>query len=280
MGWARIDDSFHDHPKLIGLSLEALGLWVKCLTWAHRHHGSGTPMGHIPPELPQMFAGSRGKKLSEELSARALWDRDLDLGGWNIHDYIDYLPAAERPSTASDVSKARSEAGKRGAAARWDKANESQADSKLPSDDMASTDGKPMPPNPTRPDEETSSSGIDIPDQDLPREDIESICLRLADAIEANGSKRPNIGKTWRTEARLLLDRDKRTVEQVNAAIDWCQASNFWRGNILSMPTLREKYDQLRLAAQREAEQPKNGHNVRGPKEIPGVPGRGMAMQL
>jgi hypothetical protein len=150
MGWARIDDSFHDHPKLIGLSLEALGLWTKCLTWAHRHHGSALVLGHIPPDLPQMFAGARGKRLAAELSSRALWDVDLDLGGWNIHDYVDYLPAAERPQSASEVSKARSAAGKRGAEARWSKARESQTDSNLPDDCMASTDGKPMPP--TRPD--------------------------------------------------------------------------------------------------------------------------------
>ena len=34
--------------------------------------------------------------------------------------------------------------------------------------------------------------------------------------------------------------------------IAWCQADEFWRGNILSMPTLRRQYDKLRLAALRE----------------------------
>lgn len=83
------------------------------------------------------------------------------------------------------------------------------------------------------------------------RLDVERICKHLADRIEANGSKRPVIGKTWLNEGRLLLDADGRTVEQVLKAIDWCQADPFWRGVILSMPALRKKYDQLRLAAQR-----------------------------
>lgn len=48
-----------------------------------------------------------------------------------------------------------------------------------------------------------------------------------------------------------MLDRDGRTETQVIAAIDWCQNDPFWRGNILSLPKLRDKYDQLRLAAQR-----------------------------
>lgn len=91
-------------------------------------------------------------------------------------------------------------------------------------------------------DEDISSPG---------RLDVERLCARLADRIAANGSKRPRVTRKWRTSARLLLDIDGRTVEQVERAIDWCQADDFWRGNVLSMPKLREKYDQLRLAAQR-----------------------------
>jgi len=89
------------------------------------------------------------------------------------------------------------------------------------------------------------------------RSDVESICGHLADRIEANGSKRPAVTQRWRESARRLLDIDGRTEQQVHSAIDWCQGDEFWRSNILSMPKLREKYDQLRLAAARG--QP-NGH--------------------
>lgn len=84
------------------------------------------------------------------------------------------------------------------------------------------------------------------------REDVEKICLTLADRIEANGSKRPTITKRWRDSARRMIDLDKRTLDQVLTAIDWCQNDEFWHVNVLSVPTLREKYDQLRLAAMRE----------------------------
>jgi hypothetical protein len=83
------------------------------------------------------------------------------------------------------------------------------------------------------------------------RADVEEACSLLADLIEANGSKRPTITTRWRNSARLMLDRDGRTLDQVLGAIRWCQADSFWCGNVLSMPKLREKYDQLRLAAQR-----------------------------
>jgi hypothetical protein len=82
------------------------------------------------------------------------------------------------------------------------------------------------------------------------RPDVEKVCRHLADRIADNGSKRPAITPRWRMAARLLLDDDGRTVEQVIKAIDWSQADGFWRSNVLSMPKLREKYDQLRLAAQ------------------------------
>lgn len=84
-----------------------------------------------------------------------------------------------------------------------------------------------------------------------PRPDVDRLCEHLASRIEANGSKRPAITQKWRDAARLMLDKDGRTEEQATAAIDWCQDDEFWRANILSMPKLREKYEQLRLQAAR-----------------------------
>jgi hypothetical protein len=80
---------------------------------------------------------------------------------------------------------------------------------------------------------------------------VERVCAYLADKIEANGSKRPTVTQRWRDAARLMIDVDGRNVDKIMRAIDWCQADEFWRANVLSMPTLRERYDRLRLAAQR-----------------------------
>lgn len=98
---------------------------------------------------------------------------------------------------------------------------------------------------------ENYASAADAPDPPSERADVERLCTHLADRIEANGVKRPTIGKSWRDSARLMLDRDGRSEDKIHAAIDWCQDDEFWRGNVLSMPTLREKYDQLRLHAAR-----------------------------
>lgn len=106
----------------------------------------------------------------------------------------------------------------------------------------------------------TSTSGKNPRRDEATRPDVDLICQRLADQIEANGSKRPEISAKWRTEARLLIDKDGRTVDQIIRAIDWCQNDPFWRPNVMSMPKLREKYDQLRLAAQRDTTARPNTH--------------------
>jgi hypothetical protein len=241
-----------------------------------------------------------------------LWEVAED--GWQIHDFDDYLPTAE-------TSSARSEAGKKGANARWGKKNKPSDDSlpsedgNLPSGDMAtdgtrmagnggtaplhaenrdedlpddrshdadgklpssddslpSEDGKPLASDGSRaparraiskeiapePGSQTQTRKTkDIVPAKPPRDDAERLCAHLANRIEANGSKRPTITAKWLDAARLMIDLDGRTEEQAHTAIDWCQDDEFWRSNVMSMPTLREKYDQLRLQAIREKSPP------------------------
>lgn len=103
----------------------------------------------------------------------------------------------------------------------------------------------------------SSSSEIASRPPDPPRADVESLCSRLLQRIREHGSK-GTISKRWRAEARLLLDRDGRPLDEALRLIDWATADAFWKPNILSMPTFRERYDQLRLQASR---QQSNGHN-------------------
>lgn len=98
----------------------------------------------------------------------------------------------------------------------------------------------------TNPKEDTSA-----PAADPIRDDVERLCRHLVERIVDNGSKQPTINKEWRKAARLLMDKDGRSEQEIHAAIDWCQSHTFWRPNILSMPKLRDKYDQMRLQAER-----------------------------
>jgi hypothetical protein len=120
MGWARLDDSFHDHPKVDGITLAAVGLYTLCLTWAHRHRKTAIIPGHITVARARKVAGRQSEALSDELVVARLWDVEPNIGGWVIHDFADYLPKDRDPSE-------RAEAGRKGAAKRW------QGDGNLPS---------------------------------------------------------------------------------------------------------------------------------------------------
>lgn len=83
------------------------------------------------------------------------------------------------------------------------------------------------------------------------RDDVERLCQHLSDRIVDNGSRRPTTTNAWRKAARLLLDKDGRSEAEIHRAIDWCQTNTFWRAIILSMPKLRDKFEQMRLQAER-----------------------------
>lgn len=88
---------------------------------------------------------------------------------------------------------------------------------------------------------QSTGSEIEKPE----RSEIEDLCRQLADAIEANGYKRPTITKQWRTDMRLLVDRDGRSVVNIGRAISWATDDDFWRQNVLSPGKLRKHYDRM-----------------------------------
>lgn len=89
------------------------------------------------------------------------------------------------------------------------------------------------------------------------RHDVQILCETLADLIVANGSKKPTIGKSWLDAARLLLDSDERDLQDALSLLKWSQQHDFWKSNILSMPTFRKQYDKLRLQRAGELNDPR-----------------------
>lgn len=112
-------------------------------------------------------------------------------------------------------------------------------------------------------DDTTEPSGADTDSTGRqPSPDVEHLCSLLADLIAEGGSKRPNPSqKRWQDACRLLIERDGYTPKQVETIIRWSQNDEFWRTNILSMPKLRQQFDQLRLKRNHELEHraPKGG---------------------
>lgn len=142
MSWGRMDDGFDDHPKVVAMLDRddpvvagfAIGLWTLAWTWAHRNtRKRGKTPGLLPPGLPRRWFGPAAREGVNLLVAHGLWD-EHESGGWMIHDFADYLPT-------EGTREARSEAGKRGAAARWGKRDgagdagfDPDQDGNLPSD--------------------------------------------------------------------------------------------------------------------------------------------------
>ena len=110
--------------------------------------------------------------------------------------------------------------------------------------------------------EQGNSEAID--DVDLravedPRPDVDAVCDAMAASVQRRTGRTPRVTATWRTQARLMIDRDGRTVEEITRIIDWTEGNDFWRANILSVPKLRQKFDTLRLQSQRPQGRPQGG---------------------
>ncbi len=88
------------------MDLAAAGLWLFCQPQALRRGD-----GFVPKGVPLRFAQGRGShapsRLISILVERGLWE--VVEGGWLYHDFDEY----------SGLREKRSEAGKQGAAARW-----------------------------------------------------------------------------------------------------------------------------------------------------------------
>ena len=70
------------------------------------------------------------------------------------------------------------------------------------------------------------------------------LLMRLRDRNPEH--KQPNM-QTWSSDADKILRIDKRNPVEVKAVIDWCQNDKFWYKNVMSISTLRDKYDRLKV---------------------------------
>lgn len=125
MSWARYDDELPMNRKVVALRAHglhgtaALGLHLLANTWC-RHNGTG---GRVPAHVPEVLVGKDGAKLAGILCAVGMFDADDD--GWMIHDYAEFHdPKDPNPDRSAadrkkDLSAKRSQAGKMGAANRW-----------------------------------------------------------------------------------------------------------------------------------------------------------------
>lgn len=95
--WARLDDELIDHRKIFAAGERlgkngaaiALGFWTVGLLWANKHLTDG----HLPKAVVKSFAHvSQPAVVADALVSAGLWEKRN--GGYDIHDYKDFNPAA------------------------------------------------------------------------------------------------------------------------------------------------------------------------------------------
>ena len=287
MTWFKVDDTLAFHAKVVAAGNEAMGLWVRAGSWSSQQLTDG----FVPDHMVAAMAGGGGG--AERLVEVELWVREDD--GYRFHQWEQAQPTREAVLAQREAERERkrrqrrkangqfveSERSPRGvlpgvtpgdpevvpegvppgvpegvpAGHREDDHRESRYESHRPD---------PSRPDPTRPLVSTSSAVADSPPAkaggsertlEPHREDVEALCVRLREHIAANTDRPPNITQRWRTQARLLLDRDRIEFDEAMRVLDWCQQDSFWMPNILSMPTFREKFARLQIQSRQQQQQ-------------------------
>jgi hypothetical protein len=285
--WFKVDDSFHSHPKALAAGPAAVGLWTIAGSWSSANLTDGFVPDYLLPRLGQdaqelartlvtvgLWRRAKGghrfhdwddyqRSREEVLEGRQKWAEKKasqraakaaqeGRPGRNV-------PSTENLKTGSQESDNDSEGVTYGHHEKRAKGQRRSSEGPMSPGDTPGDSPGEYPGESRSSRTRTRTSSKEEVDQDAShpslsaiedRSDVERVCTHLADRIVDNGSKRPTITKAWRNAARLMIDRDGRTEQQIHTCIDWCQGDEFWRRNVMSMPKLREQYDRLRLAAQ------------------------------
>lgn len=207
MPWFKVDDGFHGHPKVVELSLAAVGLWTLAGSWCAKYLTDGL----VPAKTVTRLGGSASE--AGELVTAELWFR-ADVG-YQFKDWHHYQPLkvaveAERAAAQERMRKAR--AAKKGVQANSER---------TPTDGSAEV---PVTPSQSQSHPSTSSSTkksgarrkpeIPLPDDWTPKP------AHVAYARERGVDGRHEEGQ-FRAHA-LANDRRQR---------DWDQAFRGWLGN-------------------------------------------------
>lgn len=113
MTWGKVDDNLAFHPKVIIAGNEAMGLWVRALSWSAQQLTDGV----IPEAIIQAL---HGQDASQALVGAGLWHEVA--GGYEFNDWADYQPTREQVLAEREAARERSKAARaKAAAARGEK---------------------------------------------------------------------------------------------------------------------------------------------------------------
>lgn len=114
MSWARIDDNFPQHPKVVQVGAVAAWLYVCGLCYCRKYHTGG----FIPAGAVQGLGVSAAGRLIPHLLNAHLWERADQ--GFQVHDYDAMYADEEDKQRIAATSEARRIAGRKGGLASGD----------------------------------------------------------------------------------------------------------------------------------------------------------------
>jgi hypothetical protein len=264
MAWARIDDNYPAHPKVVAAGAEGLALDVAGMCYAARFATDG----HVPSVMVGALCPpvADPEAVAERLVEVGRWhapghdcpDCMAVADGWVIHDFLGYNPSA---ADQADRRRKRAEAGRKGGQRSGQVRSNGSSDSQASASAVASSRERTPSPAPGGSTEPPPSDSAEPEDGSGPAvsDDAHELTRRFAAGVKVNGHKLPTEGtkahRRWVVEMDRLLRRDGWDADEVRGVIDWCVADHgdsTYPGeaaNVQAVPKFRQRYSQLRLKA-------------------------------
>jgi hypothetical protein len=225
MPWAKIDDGWWCHPKVMALSLAASGLWSRALSWSCQQRRDTVPDRFL------MMVGA-DQEHADELVHAGLWIETEH--GYRIHDWSEYQEQSLTEKRAEAGRKGGKKSGEARSKSQPDtpsdlqeheanaKQNEANERSKSQANDEAGALPVPSPPSPTQPGQESArrkrrAPATPLPDGWEPTDDHRQLAAdqgvdcdheaaKFADHAAANDRRQRDWDAAFRTWLRRARD--------------------------------------------------------------------------
>lgn len=249
--FAKFDVGYLDNPKMADVldsSLHAICMHFASVLHCSQHLTDGL----VAPKAMQRKVGGSEADIQLLLTA-GLWHEaghdceacheacpDIPENRVFVHDFLEHNRQA---AEAKRVSKERSRVAKEGWEKRKADANSNANSMQSAMQDQSNCNAEREREKEREKEEANASSAGTV------RADVQGVISSFSELLKANDVKHKP-GKAWTDAARLLIDKDGYTPEQILYVARFATTDEFWRSNILSLPKLREKFEALKIKAQ------------------------------